>query len=156
MTTGGTIEGLDYTEESERNTTTISIEILLEAANISSPYHIDSAFSKDSRLITENDRKLLAEKITKAGTNQILITHGTITMVHTAIYLGKLDLGKTIVLVGSFVAGTEERTDAPFNLGFAISALQRLDEGVYIAMNGKVFDWSNVKKNTAKNRFENL
>lgn len=154
ITTGGTIEGLDYIDESDRNTATISIKSLLDKANISLQYQIENAFSKDSRSITKKDRELLVEKIIESEAEQILITHGTITMVETAMFLGERNLSKTIVLVGSFIPGTEKRTDAPFNLGFAISAIQTLHRGVFIAMNGKVFNWKNVKKNFIKNRFE--
>ncbi len=154
ITTGGTIEGLEYDAEPKITAATVSIESLLQKANVSFEYQVDNAFSKDSRFITLADRELLKKKVDAASSEHILITHGTITMVETAAYLGKLDIDKTIVLVGSFILGTEERTDAPFNLGFAMCALQTLKRGVYIAMNGKIFNWDNVKKNTAKNRFE--
>ncbi|QCX02353.1 asparaginase [Aggregatimonas sangjinii] len=154
ITTGGTIEGLEYNNESEKNEATVSIESLLQEINVSFEYCIDCAFSKDSRFITPDDRALLNEKINAISSNHVLITHGTITMVETATYLGKLDINKTIVLVGSFVPGTEKNSDASFNLGYAICALQTLEKGVYIAMNGNVFSWDKVRKNVAKNRFE--
>lgn len=154
ITTGGTIEGLEYKNESENKGATISIKSLLEKVNVSFEFEFVNAFSKDSRFITTEDRALLKEKIDAIHTKQILITHGTITMVETATYLGKLDIDKTIVLVGSFILGTEENSDASFNLGYAIRALQTLEKGVYIAMNGQLFPWNNVKKNIDKNRFE--
>lgn len=154
ITTGGTIEGLEYKNESEKNGATVSIKGLLEKVNVSFEYRIISAFSKDSRFITTDDRELLKKKIYAINSKQILVTHGTITMVETATYLGKHDIDKTIVLVGSFILGTKKNTDATFNLGYAICALQTLEKGVYIAMNGRVFSWDNVKKNIDKNRFE--
>ncbi len=154
ITTGGTIEGLEYSDEQENNAVTVSINSLLQQINNSNEYHVDKAFSKDSRFITTTDRQLLENKIKAAKSEKILITHGTVTMVETASYLGKLNIDKTIVLVGAFILGTEKDTDAPANLDFAIAAAQRLEKGVYIAMNGKVFRWDNVKKNVAKNRFE--
>lgn len=75
-------------------------------------------------------------------------------MEDTAKYLGKLNLNKTIVLVGSFILGSSENTDAPFNLGYAISSLQFLKPGVYVAMNGTIFHWENVTKNLEANKFE--
>lgn len=154
ITTGGTIEGHEYVDESKNLGATRSIKSFLQDANVSFKYHIESAFSKDSRFITPEDRELLLEKVVSSTSDQILITHGTITMVETASYLGKLNLNKTIVLVGSFISGLDKNTDAPFNLGYAISALHTLDKGVYIAMNGNVFTWDKVRKNVKQNRFE--
>ena len=154
LTTGGTIEGLEYNEESHNTNAPLSIEHQLQSLNVSFNFKIYNAFSKDSRFITADDRKFLKEKIHSINSKHILITHGTITMVETATYLGKLELDKTIVLVGSFILGTEENSDASFNIGYAICALQILEKGVYIAMNGKIFPWNNVRKNSAKNRFE--
>ncbi|WP_421810745.1 asparaginase domain-containing protein [Flagellimonas sp.] len=155
ITTGGTIEGLEYaSEEHKPRYVSVKIRDFLKAANVSFEYEINDAFNKDSRFITLEDRKLLARKIETINHKRILITHGTITMVETAKFLGKLNLDKTIVLVGSFILGTEANTDAPFNLGYAICALQTLGRGVYITMNGNIFSWNNVVKNTTDNRFE--
>lgn len=154
ITTGGTIEGLEYNDDSDNIAETVSIESFLQKSDGSFEYQLDKAFSKDSRFITSTDRELLKIKVDAANSERILITHGTITMVETATYLGKLNIDKTIVLVGAFILGTEKDTDAPANLDFAIAAAQRLEKGVYIAMNGKVFRWDNVKKNVTKNRFE--
>ncbi|WP_430905714.1 asparaginase domain-containing protein [Maribacter sp. 2-571] len=154
ITTGGTIEGLEYKNESENTGATVSIKSLLQNVNVSFEFEVVQAFSKDSRFITTEDRALLKEKIDTINSKQILITHGTISMVETASYLGKLNIDKTIVIVGSFILGTEENSDASFNLGYAICALQTLEKGVYIAMNGELFPWNNVKKNIDKNRFE--
>lgn len=155
ITTGGTIEGLEYETEEDRPALMDSmIPKFLDTAKISFEYTLDKVFSKDSRFITSEDRKLIRDKINGAREEKILITHGTLTMVETAIYLGELNLNKTIVLVGSFVLGTLKNTDAPFNLGFALSALSNLGVGVYIAMHGTVFGWNEVVKNQELNRFE--
>ena len=155
ITAGGTIEGLEYDKpESRSNSPTIAISDFLEAANVSFQYTVDSAFQKDSRFITREDRIELAEKVATSDNAKILISHGTLTMAETAKFLGKLGLDKTIVLVGALILGTKKNTDAPFNLGYAIHALQVLNQGVYIAMNGEVFSWDNVTKNIKKNRFE--
>lgn len=157
ITTGGTIEGLEYAEE--RNAPKVtggSIETFLKTAQVSFDYELEAAFSKDSRFISEADRELLAAMIRKSSEEKILVTHGTLTMVETAKFLGELDLNKTIVIVGAFVLGTDKNTDAPFNLGFAISSLSYLDKGVFIAMQGQVFPWGKVVKNTKENRFESL
>ena len=151
LTTGGTIEGLDY--ENKISQSKIVIKEFIASANVSTPYIIEKAFAKDSRSITEEDRKVLLEKIKTSSSNHILITHGTYTMEETAAYLGKQGLDKTIVLVGSFIMGHFKNTDAPFNLGFAISSLQLLKPGVYVAMNGTVFPGNNVTKNIETNKF---
>lgn len=156
ITTGGTIEGIEYTSESENKGTIVSIQSILQNINISQEYQIEKAFSKDSRFISKEDREILQQKIVQANNSLILITHGTITMAETAIYLGKLHIDKTIVLVGSFILGTEKNSDATFNLGFALGTLQTIEKGVYIAMNGQIFKWDNVKKNIAKDRFEKI
>lgn len=155
ITTGGTIEGLDYTLDKDApKNIPVQIKKFLESANISSDYSIENAFSKDSRFITEEDRRVLIERIKATTDKHILITHGTYTMVETAKYLGLQNLNKKIVLVGSFILGTKKNTDAPFNLGFALGALHNVNDGVYIAMNGKVFTWDNISKNVELNRFE--
>lgn len=154
LTTGGTIEGIDSVDEDGIKTSNLTIEDLLSNASVDFDYSIESIFRKDSRAIDENDRALLARKIKETKTTKILITHGTFTMEDTAKYIGKLNLGKTIVLVGSFILGTSKNTDAPFNLGFAISSLQFLKPDVYIAMNGQIFQWENVTKNLETNKFE--
>jgi L-asparaginase len=154
LTTGGTIEGLDYVDDKGIKKTNISIGDFLDRANVDFEYDIESIFKKDSRAIDENDLKLLVSKVKEANTKKILITHGTFTMEDTAKYIGKLNLGKTIILVGSFILGDSENTDASFNLGYAVSSLQFLKPDVYIAMNGQIFHWNNVSKNFEANKFE--
>lgn len=154
LTTGGTIEGLDYVDEKGITNSNVSISNFLNTSNVSFDYSVDTVFKKDSRDINENDRVLLISKIKASTATKILITHGTFTMEDTAKYIGKFNLDKTIVLVGSFVLGSSANTDAPFNLGYAISSLQFLKHGVYVAMNGQIFDWNNVYKNLETNKFE--
>lgn len=154
FTTGGTIEGLDYVDDKGITQSNLTIDDFLRKANVVFDYTIESVFKKDSRAITENDRALLVCKINESNASKILITHGTFTMEDTAKYIGKKDLNKTIVLVGSFILGSSADTDAPFNLGYAISSLQFLKPDVYIAMNGQIFHWKNVTKNLETNKFE--
>ena len=155
ITTGGTIEGLEYDRpENRSNNPTVSISDFLETANVSFLYTIQTAFQKDSRFITLEDRIELAEKIVTTDCNKILITHGTLTMAETAKFLGRLEMDKIIVLVGALILGTKKNTDASFNLGYALCAIDFLEKGVYVAMNGDIFPWDNVKKNLETNRFE--
>lgn len=155
ITTGGTIEGLDYDNELDKpSIINNQIQRFFEIANVQFDYTFEYAFSKDSRFITEKDRRLLEKIVFSSSEERILITHGTFTMAQTAEFLGKREISKTIVLVGSFISGDEPDTDAPFNLGYAISTLQNLENGVYVAMNGTVFSWDNVVKNDSENRFQ--
>lgn len=155
ITTGGTIEGMNYENpENKTKQSKIAIGEFLNSANVSIPYIIEKAFAKDSRSITDEDRNFLLKKIEASNAEKILITHGTFTMEDTATYLGKEELKKTIVLVGSIILGSSANTDAPFNLGYAICALQFLKPDVYVAMNGRIFHWSNVTKHLKSNKFE--
>ena len=157
ITTGGTIEGLDYQAEKNINQENkISIEDFMRSANVSFPYIIDNVLDKDSRFITDDDRELLIDKIKTSSSEKIIVTHGTFTMEDTAKYIGNLNLTKTIVLVGSFILGSSYGTDAPFNLGYAICSVQFLKPDVYVAMNGTIFHWKNVTKNLETNKFEQL
>lgn len=155
ITTGGTIEGLDYdTSDNSHVQPTVSIQNFFKAANVKCNYNIEKAFQKDSRFITDQDRLELAEKIATSDCNYILITHGTLTMTDTAKFIGPLAMEKVIVLVGALILGSEKNTDAPFNLGFAIGSVKHLKSGVYIAMHGRIFSWDNVRKNFDENLFE--
>ena len=154
FTTGGTIEGIDYVDDIGIADSNITIKDFLTNANIGFDYTIENVFKKDSRSITDEDRELLVRKIKETNATKVIITHGTFTMEDTAKYIGKLNLKKTIVLVGSFVLGTSNNTDAPFNLGYAICSVQFLKPDVYVAMNGTIFHWENVTKNLETNKFE--
>ena len=152
LSTGGTIEGLDYNQkQSDRK---ISLTNFLEMANVSFSFSIEEVFQKDSRAITFEDREYLAEKIQTSKASKILVSHGTFTMEETAKHIADRKINKTIVLTGSFIPGSFQNTDAPFNLGYAICALQFLKPNVYVAMNGRIFHWSNVTKNLKTNKFE--
>ena len=104
-------------------------------------------FLKDSLDMSDADRALILQKCQASDTNRILITHGTDTMVKTAKLLGKEVNDKTIVLFGAMIPCSMSNSDALFNLGVALSAAQIKECGVYIAMNGQVFDFNKVEKN---------
>ena len=90
----------------------------------------------------------------RAAEEQIVITHGTDTMVETAVVLGEAKLPKTIVLTGAMVPYIFNNSDAVFNLGCAMIAVQLMPVGVYVAMNGRVFPWDDVRKNRELAVFE--
>ena len=112
----------------------------------------------DSLEMTDEDRQIIAHNCKKAKTNQIIVTHGTDTMVKTAKYLVNQNIkDKTIVLTGAMVPyafGTS--SDGFFNLGNSLAFAQSLPPGVYIAMNGRYFNWDNVRKNRKTGFFEEL
>lgn len=111
-------------------------------------------FLKDSLEMNDADRQLILSKCLESDEGNIIITHGTDTMVETAQLLGKMIKDKTVVLFGAMVPYSMAQSDALFNLGFALSSVQTSANGVYIAMNGKIFDFDKVKKNKALGIFE--
>jgi L-asparaginase len=102
------------------------------------------------------NRLQVLESCRRAPEDRIVITHGTDTMVETAGVLGRAALAKTIVLTGAMVPYIFSNSDAVFNLGCAVMAVQVLDAGVYIAMNGRVFPWDRVRKNRERGVFEEM
>ena len=110
----------------------------------------------DSLDMTDADRRLIVESCRSAAEERIVITHGTDTMPETARALGEAALPKTIVLTGAMVPYAFGSSDGLFNLGSALSFVQALPHGVYIAMNGRRFAWDNVTKNRQLGSFETL
>jgi L-asparaginase len=117
---------------------------------------IQTLMMKDSLDFTDTDRALIASACNTSKSNKILITHGTDTMTITADYLAKNCLQKTIVLTGAMVPYKFGSSDGLFNLGSALAFVQILQPGIYIAMNGKIFEAGKVKKNTDKGEFESI
>jgi len=110
----------------------------------------------DSLDMSEDDRRLILENCRGAAEERIVVTHGTDTMPDTARVLGQAGLPKTIVLTGAMVPYAFGSSDGLFNLGSALSFVQSLPHGVYVAMNGRCFGWDNVGKNKALGVFEPL
>jgi len=112
----------------------------------------------DSLEMTDEDREIIKVNCVKSKRTRIIITHGTDTMVQTAEILAKADISdKTIVLTGAMVPyafGTS--SDGFFNLGAALAFVQSLPRGVYVCMNGRYYNWDNVKKNRKTGYFEEL
>jgi L-asparaginase len=100
------------------------------------------------------NRAQILEACRRAPEERIVVTHGTDTMAETAAVLGKAALDKTVVLTGAMVPYEVSSSDALFNLGSAIAAVQILPRGVFIAMNGRTFPWGAVRKNKALGIFE--
>jgi L-asparaginase len=152
---GGTIDKVYFDLKSEYQVGEPEITDILEEGNIGLEYACESFLRKDSLELTEDDRQLIFEKVRSDENERILVTHGTDTMVETARRLRGIP-GKVIVLTGAMSPARFKSSDAPFNIGFAVAALQLLSPGVYIAMNGQVFDPDHVVKNRVLNRFEKI
>jgi L-asparaginase len=108
----------------------------------------------DSLEMTDRDRQLVLENCRSAAEERIVVTHGTDTMTDTARVLGEASLPKTVVLTGAMVPYAFGSSDGLFNLGSALSFVQALPHGVYVAMNGRCFPWDDVVKNRQLGVFE--
>lgn len=153
FTTGGTFDKIYHDALSEFSIGEPMAPTLLEEAGVTFEYALDSLLRKDSLELTDEDRTLIREHVTACDERLVLITHGTDTMTDTAHVLQDVT-GKVIVLTGAMQPARMRQSDAPFNLGLAIGALQCLPEGVHLAMSGKVFAAGSVRKNRAAGRFE--
>lgn len=110
----------------------------------------------DSLEMTDNDRALIAHQCNQSEEDKIIITHGTDTMAETAVVLAQQVKNKTIVLTGAMIPIKFGSSDGLFNLGSALAFVQTLPPGVYVAMNGRYFNWDNVRKNKQTGIFEEL
>jgi len=129
---------------------------LLALARSTVKVDITTLMMIDSLEMTEADREIIAENCIKTNENRILITHGTDTMVDTARILAEKIKDKTIVLTGAMIPYKFGSSDGLFNLGSALSFVQILPPGVYIAMNGRYFNWDNCRKNKITGKFEKV
>lgn len=120
------------------------------------PIEIRTLMMMDSIYMTEQDRELIAINCQKSATDKIIITHGTDTMVETATVIAQKVKDKTIVLTGAMIPYKFGSSDGLFNLGAAIAFVQTLPNGVYIAMNGRYFNWDNCRKNKLIGEFEEI
>lgn len=152
--TGGTIDKIYDETNGELTFSDTQINKMLEQARCEVSIAIKTLMLIDSLDMVDTDRDNLLKECVSSKESQIVITHGTDTMVETAQILGKAIQDKTIVLLGAMIPFTLQESDSLFNLGSAITAAQNLAPGVYITMNGKIFSWENVKKNKKKGIFE--
>jgi len=155
FTTGGTIDKVYFDAKSEFEVGPPQVLEVVKDANVTFDYDIESILRKDSLDLTDADRQLIRRQVEEESSAHIVITHGTDTMVQTAQALIGI-AAKTIVLTGSMQPARFRVTDAVFNIGAAIGAVQSLPPGVYIVMNGKVFDPRRTRKNLEKNCFEEI
>ena len=154
-TTGGSIDKDYSTAESDFVVGEPQIASILQEANVVLEYEVEPLLRKDSLEITDHDRQLIAARVAADPGRRIIITHGTDTIVETALWLVAIR-GKVIVLTGAMQPAAFRRTDAAFNVGCAILAVQTLPDGVYVVMNGRVFDPRRARKNLELDRFEKV
>ena len=155
VATGGTIDKVYFDDKSDYQVGEPQIGRILQELGVAFEFRVIPILRKDSLHIDANDRELLPATIAGHDARQVLVTHGTDTMVETAKVLASIG-GKTIVLTGALNPARFRGSDAEFNIGTAVGAVQSLPAGVYIAMNGRVWDPARVRKNVAANRFEAL
>ena len=155
LTTGGTIDKVYFDKKSNYEVGEPFIEELLNKMNVNISFKVKSIMRIDSIDMTDVHRELILNHIINSNANNFLITHGTDTIVETAIYLKKIS-DKTIVLTGSLKPAIFIDNDAIFNVGSALTSAQILKNGVYIVINGQVFNPDNVRKNLEKNIFETI
>lgn len=110
----------------------------------------------DSLEMTDADRDLIVQNCLQSDEDRIVITHGTDTMSESAAAVARAVSGKTIVLTGAMIPYAFGSSDGLFNLGSALSFVQVLSPGIYIAMNGKCFPWDRVRKNRERGEFEEI
>ena len=155
VTTGGTIDKIYFDDKSDYQIGDPQIGMILRELGVTFRFSVIPILRKDSLHITDADRELIAATITAQPARHVLVTHGTDSMVQTGTVL-KAITDKTIVMTGALSPARFRGSDAEFNIGCAIGAVQSLPTGVYIAMNGRIWDPTRVRKNVAANRFEAL
>ena len=153
LTTGGTFDKIYFDANSEYSIGEPCISSILDEGNVTSEFRIKSILKKDSLDIKQEERELIKKSVIECEEERIIIIHGTDTMVETAKFLEEIK-DKTIVLTGSMQPARFKKTDAIFNSGFAFAAALSLENGIYIAMNGRIFNSNNVRKNIDLGRFE--
>ena len=153
VTTGGTIDKVYFDDKSDFQVGDPQIGRILQELGVAFRFSVIPLIRKDSLHLNDEDRELLRAAIAAQPMRHVLVTHGTDTMVETARVLAAVQ-GKTIVLTGALNPARFRGSDAEFNIGTAVGAVQSLPPGVYIAMNGRVWDPEKVRKNVSANRFE--
>ena len=132
------------------------VQEMLQLGRCRVPVEVRTLMMVDSLEMTDADRQLVLQNCRAAAEERVVVTHGTDTMTDTARVLGEASLPKTIVLTGAMVPYAFGSSDGLFNLGSALSFVQVLPHGVYVAMNGMVFRWDDVRKNRDLGVFQKL
>ncbi|MEH6449491.1 MAG: asparaginase domain-containing protein [Oleispira sp.] len=154
LITGGTLDKQYNPLNGELIFNQSSLADMLAQSRSTVETELEILMLKDSLEMKDDDRQVLSSACNACEQTQIIITHGTDTMVESAQAIAaQLSPSKTVVLLGAMVPYQFKGSDALYNLGCAMSAVQVLPAGVYITMNGQVFDYREVKKNRAIGQF---
>jgi L-asparaginase len=153
LATGGTIDKVYFDALSTFQVGESMLSSMLEEVNVTLNYEVVQLMRKDSLEMTEEDRIMVRDLIMERPESRFVVTHGTDTMVQTAQTIGQLP-GKTVILTGALSPARFKGSDALFNLGSAVGAVQAIEQGTFISMNGNLFNPDNVQKNRAQTRFE--
>ena len=149
---GGTIDKVYFDALSKYEIGESNINDILKDARVNFKSDVSSIFKKDSLDMTDQDRSAVYKIVKNDTYDKIIITHGTDTMIETAKVLETIK-NKTIVLTGAMEPAKFRSSDAVFNLGSAVAAVQTLNYGVYIVISGRVFKPGNVKKDRTLKMF---
>lgn len=152
---GGTIDKIYFDAKSEYEVGAPAIAKMLSQIAVNLDIQVSSLMAKDSLDMTDSDRSVIADAVANSDADKIIITHGTDTMPDTARSLCHLK-HKAVVLTGALAPAIFKDSDAMFNVGGALAAVQAIEHGVYIVMNGELFDAMNVRKDVENNCFVRL
>ncbi len=156
ITTGGTFDKLYHPLTGELVFGASQVPALIELARPAEPPVIEALMAIDSLDMTDAHRTAVLDACRASPQKQVVVVHGTDTMVQTAAVLAQAHLPATIVLTGAMVPASVSGSDAGFNLAFAMACAATLAPGVWIAMNGQAHPWDRVRKNRALGRFESI
>ena len=152
---GGTIDKVYFDKLSDYQVGLPNAKEILDRLPIAFEYEVESLLRKDSLDMDDADRQLVRARVAAEPCPKVIVTHGTDTMIETGQRLSDIR-GKCIVLTGAMEPARFESSDAVFNIGMAVGAVSCLPDGVYIAMNGRIFDSFKCRKNRARGIFEDL
>jgi L-asparaginase len=153
LTTGGTIDKVYFDALSRFEVGETVVSKILREGGVTFEFEVVSLMRKDSLEMEDGDREAIRAAVAARRETRVVVTHGTDTMVETARALSGIP-GKTIVLTGALSPARFQASDAVFNIGMAVAAVQTCPPGVWIAMSGRVFPSDQVRKNRGLNRFE--
>ena len=152
---GGTIDKVYFDALSDYQIGPPAATEILQRVKVNFDFNVRQMISKDSLEMTDADRQEILMAVQAHNGKHVLITHGTDTMVDTGQLL-KQATGKTVVIMGAMQPAIIKLTDADFNLGVAVAAVQTLSPGVYLCMNGRIYNVDKVIKNRAEGQFQDL
>lgn len=156
ITTGGTFDKLYDAIKGELTFRESQLPRILQQSRTTLAVCLEGALAVDSLYMSDDERKNIVEHIVASPEKRVVVIHGTDTMVETArlLALGRPSEDMTVVFTGAMIPYSLENSDAEFNLGVAIAAVQLAAPGIYVAMGGRIYPYDNVRKNREKGIFE--